>query len=98
MLSKAVHPTVITDPDSLLVSIEAVVLIWSTSRIVNDHRRGTVLDYVYWDIVYPGECQDLWLSTPDPGITYGSAVNSELLRGHEPGICGTDPVFAIDGW
>lgn len=97
-LSKAVHSAVVTDPNSLLASIEAAVLIWSASRIVNDHRRGAALDYMYGDVVGPGECQDLWLSAPDPGITYGGTVKLELSRGYEPGICGADPVFAIYRW
>jgi hypothetical protein len=88
----------IADSNNLFASIEAAVLIWGTSRIVNDHRWGTALDYVYGDVVCPGECQDLWLSAPDAGITYGSTVESELLRGDEPGICCADPVFAIYRW
>lgn len=93
--SKAVHPTVVADPNSLLGSIEVVVIIWGTGWIVNDHRRGTALDYVYGDVVSPGKCQELRLSTPDPGITDGGAVYFELLRGYETGICGTNPVFTV---
>ena len=88
----------IANPNNLLASIEAAVLIWGTSRIVNDHRWGTALDYVDWDVVCPRECQNFWLSTPDPGIPYGGAVMAKLSRGDEPGICGADPVFAIYGW
>jgi hypothetical protein len=97
-LSKAVHSTVVADPNSLVATIESAVLIWGASWIVNDHRWGTTLDYVYRDVVCPRECQDLWLSTPDPGITDGGAVKSELLRRNEPGICSTDPIFAIHRW
>jgi len=94
-LSKAVHSSVIADPNNPLASIETVIVIRSTSWIVNDHGRGTALDYVYWDIVSSGKCQDLWLPTPDPGITDGGAVDFELFRGHKTSICGADPVFTV---
>jgi hypothetical protein len=94
-LSKAVHSTVIADPNNLLVSVEATVLVWGASWIVDNYRWGTTLDYVYGDVVSPGECQDLWLSTPDPGITDGGTIHSELSRGHEAGICGADTIFTI---
>lgn len=97
-LSKAVHSTVIADPNSSLACTEASVLTRLTGRIVNYHRWGTALDHVYGDVVCPGECQDLRLSTPNPSITYGSTVKSELLRGNETSICGADPVFAINRW
>jgi hypothetical protein len=86
---------VIADPNNLLGSIEAIVVIWGTGWIVNDHRRGTALDYVYGDVVSPGKCQDLWLPTPDTGITDGGAVDFKLLRGDETGIGGTDPVLTV---
>ena len=94
-LSETVHSTVITDPNSLLASVDAAFLIWGTGRIVDNHRRVTALDYVYRDVVSPRECQDLWLSAPDTGITYGGTIKFELLRGHEAGICGADTIFTI---
>jgi hypothetical protein len=86
---------VIADPNNLLASIEAIVVTWSTGWIVNNHRRDTALDYVYGDVVSPGKRQDLWLPTPDTGITDGSAVDFELLRGYETSICGANPVFTV---
>ena len=94
-LSKAVQSTVIADPNSPLASIEAIVVSRGTGWIMNDHRWGTALDYVYWDVESPGKCQDLRLPTPDPGITDGGAVQFELLRGYETGIGGAGPIFAV---
>ena len=94
-LSKAVHSAVITDPNNLLASIQAIIVIWGAGRVVDDHRWGTALDYVYGDVVSPGKCQDLWLPTPDTGITDGGTVYIELLWGHETSICGADPVFTV---
>ena len=85
----------IADPNNLLGSIQAVVVVWGTGWIVNDHRWSTTLDYVYRDVVSPRKCHDLWLPTPDAGIANGGAVHLELLWGHETSIGGTDPIFAI---
>lgn len=96
-LSEAVHSTVIANPNDLLASIEAIVMVCDTGWIVNDHRGSTALDYVDGDVVSPGECQDLWLPAPDPSITDGAAVYLELFRCHETSICGADPVFTVYG-
>lgn len=94
-LSKAVHSAVIADPNGLFAPIEVTVLIWSTSWIVNDHGWGATLDYMNGNVINPGECQDLWLPAPYPGIAHGGAINFELLRGHESGIRGANTVLAI---
>lgn len=85
----------IADPNNFLGSIQAVVVAWGTGGIVNDHRWGTTLDYVYRDVVSPRKRHDLWLPAPDAGITNGGAVRLELLWGHETSIGGTDPIFTI---
>ena len=85
----------IADPNDFLAPIEVTVMIWCASWIVNNHSWGPALDYMYGDVVKPGECQDLRLPAPDPSISYCSTVNFKLSRSHEPGVSGANPVFAV---
>jgi len=91
MLSKAIHPAMITDPDDSFVC--DLVVSGCVCRVVNHHRRLAALDYMDRDIERATQSQDLWFASPRSSVAYGSAVALKPLRRHHASVESTNAVL-----
>lgn len=74
------------------------VIFVNPRRIVEDHRRETTLNHVYWDVEGFAKRLDFWFATPDSSISNRHAVLFKILLAHHPRFVCACRIFPSNGW
>jgi hypothetical protein len=95
-LSKAIHPTMITDADDPL--IHNLRIRRGACGVMDNYGRPPTLNYMNGNPVGATQGEDFGFTTPDACITYGDTVPLELLRAHQASIESARTILPTGRW